>query len=284
MSSTTRRTPGTRWTRGLALVAAALAVATLAGASEAQAPKAGSPPMIKLDYEKYTLPNGLDVILRRDPSVPIVAVNLWYHVGPANETDGPHRVRAPLRAHDVPGLGARRRRRALRAARGRRRVAHQRHDELRPHQLLRGPAVEPARAGAVARDRPHGLPARHARPGEALEPAGRGAQRAPAERRERAVRPGRGGALAPALPAGHPYYASVIGSHDDIQAAKLEDVRAFFKQYYTPNNATLAIVGDIDVAKTKAAGREVLRPHPARRRRADDHGRRRRRSRPSAAS
>ena len=48
-----------------------------------------------------------------------------------------------------------------------------------------------------------------------------------------------------------PYYASVIGSHEDIQAAKLEDVRNFFKQYYAPNNASLAIVGDIDKAKIK---------------------------------
>src|SRR6185503_16620194 len=52
-------------------------------------------------------------------------------------------------------------------------------------------------------------------------------------------------------PKGHPYYANVIGSHADIQAAKLDDVKAFFKQYYTPNNASLAIVGDFDKAKTK---------------------------------
>src|SRR5205085_7010700 len=45
-------------------------------------------PVVKLDYEKYTLPNGLEVILRRDTRLPLVAVNLWYHVGPANETAG----------------------------------------------------------------------------------------------------------------------------------------------------------------------------------------------------
>ena len=48
------------------------------------------------------------------------------------------------------------------------------------------------------------------------------------------------------FPRGHPYYANVIGSHDDIQAAKIGDVRDFFKKYYAPNNASLAIVGDID--------------------------------------
>jgi zinc protease len=53
------------------------------------------------------------------------------------------------------------------------------------------------------------------------------------------------------FPKGHPYYASVIGSHEDIQNAKLADVRAFFQHYYCPNNCSLCIVGDIDVAKTK---------------------------------
>src|SRR5262245_32907341 len=54
------------------------------------------------------------------------------------------------------------------------------------------------------------------------------------------------------FPKAHPYYASVIGSHADIQAAKLEDVRNFFKLYYAPNNASLAIVGDFDKAKVKS--------------------------------
>src|SRR5258706_14011229 len=54
------------------------------------------------------------------------------------------------------------------------------------------------------------------------------------------------------FPKTHPYYADVIGSHADIQAAKLEDVKNFFKTYYAPNNASLAIVGDIDKAATKA--------------------------------
>ena len=61
------------------------------------------------------------------------------------------------------------------------------------------------------------------------------------------------------FPKGHPYYADVIGSHADIQAARLDDVRSFFKQYYAPNNASLAIVGDIDKAAVEDAGREVLR-------------------------
>ena len=53
-------------------------------------------------------------------------------------------------------------------------------------------------------------------------------------------------------PKGHPYYGNVIGSHEDIQAVKLDDVRRFFKQYYSPNNASLAIVGDFDPAIAKS--------------------------------
>ncbi|TMQ70071.1 MAG: insulinase family protein, partial [Candidatus Eisenbacteria bacterium] len=53
------------------------------------------------------------------------------------------------------------------------------------------------------------------------------------------------------FPKGHPYYADVMGSHADVQAAKLDDVRDFFKRYYTPNNASLAIVGDIDIDNAK---------------------------------
>ena len=49
----------------------------------------------------------------------------------------------------------------------------------------------------------------------------------------------------------HPYHAMIMGSHADIQAAKLDDIKKFFKIYYRPNNASLVIVGDIDKARTK---------------------------------
>jgi predicted Zn-dependent peptidase len=51
--------------------------------------------------------------------------------------------------------------------------------------------------------------------------------------------------------AGHPYYGNVMESHEDIQAAKLDDVKRFFRQYYAPNNASLAIVGDFETAEAK---------------------------------
>ena len=123
---------------------------------------------------------------------------------PRQRGRGPHRLRAPVRTHDVPGLEARAERRALQAARRRRCQRHQRHHRFRPHQLLRDAAVEPARTGAVAGIGPHGLPARRARPGGPGQPAGRRAQRAPPERREPALRHRPGRALPPAVSAGPP--------------------------------------------------------------------------------
>jgi zinc protease len=46
------------------------------------------------------------------------------------------------------------------------------------------------------------------------------------------------------FPKTHPYYADVIGSHADVEAVRLNDVREFFTQFYAPNNATIAIAGD----------------------------------------
>ncbi|MGB8338406.1 MAG: pitrilysin family protein, partial [Burkholderiales bacterium] len=53
------------------------------------------------------------------------------------------------------------------------------------------------------------------------------------------------------FPKTHPYYANVMGSHADIQSIKLEDVKKFFKQYYSPNNASLVLVGDFKTAGAK---------------------------------
>ena len=129
-----------------------------AGASRASA--ATPPATLEVPYRQFQLANGLNVILHRDTSVPIVAVNVWYHVGSANETAGAHRLRAPVRAPDVRGIEEREGRRVRHAARGRRRQ-QQRLDHQRPHQLRDRRAVERAGAGALPRVRSHGLPARH---------------------------------------------------------------------------------------------------------------------------
>src|SRR5581483_381259 len=65
------------------------------------------------------------------------------------------------------------------------------------------------------------------------------------------------------FPKAHPYYADVIGSHADIEAARPQDVRKFFQQYYAPNNATMAIAGDFDSAKVKAMVEKYFAAIPA---------------------
>jgi len=64
------------------------------------------------------------------------------------------------------------------------------------------------------------------------------------------------------FPKTHPYYGNVIGSHADIEAARLLDVRDFFHQYYTPNNASIAIVGDFDAATIKEKVAKFFEPIP----------------------
>src|SRR6266850_7353199 len=74
-----------RISRGSLLVITLVAAAVVAPVAQE---RAGSADVPRLAFEKYTLPNGLDVILSEDKRLPMVAVNLWYHVGPANEEPG----------------------------------------------------------------------------------------------------------------------------------------------------------------------------------------------------
>ncbi len=64
------------------------------------------------------------------------------------------------------------------------------------------------------------------------------------------------------FPASHPYYASVIGSHADIEAARIADIRDFHQQFYTPNNASIAIAGDFDPKKLRELLTKYFGPIP----------------------
>jgi zinc protease len=64
------------------------------------------------------------------------------------------------------------------------------------------------------------------------------------------------------FPKDHPYYGSVIGSHEDIESARIADVRDFHQQYYTPNNASIAIAGDFDPVKLRALLMKYFGPIP----------------------
>ena len=98
-----------------------------------------------LEIEEYKLDNGLRVVLNKDSAVPVVSVAVYYNVGSRNERRGPHRLRPPVRAHDVPGLGE--------CSEGRTFPVHyesrrndERHDIERANELLRNAPGEPTAA------------------------------------------------------------------------------------------------------------------------------------------
>ena len=225
---------------------------TLAHAAEAAAATpAGATAVPNIAYEKYTLPNGLEVILVEDHKLPVTAVNIWYHVGPANEAPGltgfahlfEHMMFAATK-HVPRGLA---------------------------DQLLEGAGATDSN-GSTDFDRTNyfdtvpsnqlelALWAHSDRMGYLLDVLDQTAltnqQDVVRNERRQSVENAPYGIVQEALfhqlfPKNHPYYASVIGSHADIQNAKLDDIKEFFTKYYGPNNASLVIAGDIDKAKTK---------------------------------
>jgi zinc protease len=199
-------------------------------------------------FERFVLDNGLRVILARDASAPVVAVNLWYNVGSRNERPG------------------------------RTGFAH-----LFEHMMFQGSAnvaetghfahIEQAGGtlnGSTWLDRTNyfeTLPAHYMELGLWLE-SDRLGFLLPAmtqekldnqrdvvknERRWRVDNQPYGDwderLQAMMYPEDHPYHHSVIGSMEDIDAASLEDVEQFFRTYYAPNNAVLSMVGDFEPAR-----------------------------------
>ena len=146
------------WTLVLAVVLT-LTVPTLAHNAGSQAVAGAKFPDPKITFKKYTLPNGLEVILHQDKTVPLVAVNLWYHVGSGDEVPGKSGF-AHLFEHmmfqGTKNTGEDKHFEILQQI-GELRL--QRLHEPEPHQLLRGRPLEPARGRTLARERADGLSA-----------------------------------------------------------------------------------------------------------------------------
>ena len=163
--------------------------------------------------------------------------------------EGPHRLRAPVRAHDVPGFGQREEDAArLADAGGRRR--RQRLDPLRLHQLLPVAAVERARTRAVPRGRPHAIARGDGRePEEPAERRQRGSARQRAQPAARRVRLDRN------LGAGQHQLAQrprlLRRSRASSRPRPSKTCAQFFKTYYAPNNAVLVVAGDATAADVK---------------------------------
>ncbi len=201
-----------------------------------------------LPVVRNTLPNGLRLVLQQDRSLPLVAVNLWYHVGSKNERPGRTGF-AHLFEHMLfqgsENVGTNDHFRYLQQvggiANGSTWYDRTNYYEVVPaHHLELALWLESDRMGFL-------LPA--------LTPEKLENQRAVVmnERRERVDNQPYGRAserLHELLyPPQHPYHWPVIGYLPDIAAATLEEARSFFATYYRPNNAVLSLVGDFDPAQ-----------------------------------
>ena len=200
--------------------------------------------MVDIRYEKFTLSNGLDVILHEDHSLPLVAVNVWYHVGSKDEEAGrtgfahlfEHVMFEGSKHHNrsyfdsLEEVGA--------DLNGSTTVDRTNYWENVPSNYLELALwLESDRMGFLL---------------DALDQKRFDVQRDVVKNERRQSYENRPYAMAhlllpPAVfPSPHPYGWSTIGSPGDLDAADLDDVKEFFQRYYTPPNASLAIVGDFD--------------------------------------
>jgi zinc protease len=231
-------------------------VSAVAGVTYYYNSKSDAPPAVtetaipRIAVEKHTLANGLEVLLVEDHRLPRVAVNLWYHVGPVNEEPGrtgfahlfEHMMFQKSKhipedsyfkfletagASDVNGTTDRDRTNYF--------------ETVPSNQLELALWLESDRMGFLLDD--------------LTGPSFKNQQDVVRNERRQSYENRPFGIVEEAVthlmyPRDHPYYGDVIGSHADIQAAQLADVKTFFKQYYVPNNASVAIVGDINKAET----------------------------------
>ena len=230
-------------------LALALALPGLALASSAPAADGGTPAEVRIPYETFTLPNGLRVIVHTDRKAPIVAVNVWYHVGSKDEEPGRTGF-AHLFEHlmfqgsenwkdeffgPFEQVGATDQNGTTNT------------DRTNYFQNVPTTALDLALwmesdrmghfAGAISQellDEQRGVVQNEKRQGE-NQPYGR-VWSFLAEK---------------GFPSGHPYSWSTIGSMADLNAASIEDVKRWFSAWYGPNNAVLVLAGDIDLATAK---------------------------------
>lgn len=206
---------------------------------------------MRVPYERFALPNGMNVILHEDHSLPTVAVNVWYHVGSSREKPGRTGF-AHLFEHIMfEGSGH---------------VPEGKFDEWleaaggdnnaststdRTNYFESGPInalelmlfLESDRAGYLL---------------SSMSPAKVDGQRDVVKNERRQSYENRPYGMAQMTISenlyapSHPYHWPVIGSMDDLTAASFEDVVDFFKKYYVPGNASLCVAGDIDPKRTRA--------------------------------
>ncbi|MFL5681375.1 MAG: M16 family metallopeptidase [Chloroflexota bacterium] len=219
-----------------------------------------SNPVVSFTDER--LPNGLRLIVAEDHLAPVVAVNIWYNVGSKHEVEGKTGF-AHLFEH-VMFQGSRNVAKAehialVQAAGGTMNgttwLDRTNYFETMPsHQVELAMWLEADRMGTLL---------------DALSQENLDNQREVVKNEKRWSYDNRPyGSWSEKLqahlfPPGHPYHHPTIGSMDDLDAASLEDVREFFRTYYAPNNATLAVVGDVEPKQVRKWAERYFGPIPA---------------------
>ena len=236
------------------LLTLALLVAQAPGAAQAPAHlRQGSgeqTELLQVPYRLFTLRNGLTVILHQDRSVPIVAVNAWYHVGSANERPGRTGF-AHLFEH-LMFEGSKHVKEGefdtlLEAAGGNNNGST---ENDRTNYIIDVPSNALELALFLESDRMGYLL-------ESMSPERVDGQRDVVKNERRQSYENRPYGFASLelskmlFPEQHPYSWPTIGYMEDLTAASYEDVVGFFKKYYPPNNASLVIAGDIDLDETQ---------------------------------
>ena len=222
------------------LLVAALALA----AKPADKPASANVPQVDIPYKQFKLKNGLTLIVHEDHKAPIVAINIWYHVGSKNEPDGKSGF-AHLFEHlmfngsenfntdyfkALEKVGAT----DLNGTTSEDRTNYFQNVPLSAVDMVLW--LESDRMGhllgAINKDKldeQRGVVQNEKRQGE----------NQPYAISDELV-------TAAVWPSSHPYSHTVIGSMEDLNAASLDDVKEWFKTYYGPSNAVLVVAGDID--------------------------------------
>ncbi|MFC1777803.1 M16 family metallopeptidase [Pseudomonadota bacterium] len=222
---------------------------------------ADSPARIDIPFDKFILDNGLTVIVHEDRKAPIVAVSIWYHVGSKDEPEGKtgfahlfeHLMFNGSENHDgeffepLEQVGAT----AMNGTTW--------FDRTNYFENVPTPALEMTLwlesdrmghlLGAVTQeklDEQRGVVQNEKRQGDS-QPYGKVEYRY----------------LEGVFPPGHPYRHSTIGSMADLDAASLEDVHQWFKDYYGAANTVLVLAGDIDTEKARALAEKYFGDIPA---------------------
>jgi len=226
----------------------------------ATSPALAETPKISIPHESYQLDNGLTVLLHKDDSRPIAHVELWYHVGSKDEVEGRSGF-AHLFEHlmfngsehadgeyfaPLQPLGAR-----INGSTNGDRTNY--YETVPTNGTELALWMEADRMGFLL-------------PALTQEKLDNQREVVRNERRQRYEITPYGEVWVylseEMYPAGHPYAHTTIGSHEDLEAATLDDVKGFFRQWYVPNNATLVVAGAFDTAEVKGWIERYFGPIP----------------------